>query len=234
MMLSIKWRQKNLRWLGFYTGKVDGKWGPLSKSATKSFQKSSGLTVDAIYGTKTNMKLISVVKTYQKKLSVTIDGYAGPKTIEATKTYQKNNKLTVDGICGPNTRAKLSNKVSKSITYDTPVDWSTIKHFKESEFVCPKYCNGHPVKMKQKCVNVADRARSYFGKPATVSSGIRCQKYNDSLSNSVSNSYHRLGKAIDFCIEGVSGTKLYNYLKKQPEVKYTYIIKGNWVHFNTY
>ena len=88
--------------------------------------------------------------------------------------------------------------------------------------------------MKQKCMNVADRTRAYFGKPATISSALRCQKHNNELSGSVKNSYHTKGKAIDFSIQGVSGRTLYNYLKKQPEVKYTYIITGSWVHFNTY
>ena len=175
-MLSKKWRQKNLRWLGFYLGKIDGSWGPESKNATKKFQKFAGIKVDAIYGKNTDEQLIYTIKLLQKKLNIKADGYAGDKTILVTKKYQKNNKLTVDGICGPTTRAKLK----------------------------------------------------------TISSGLRCQKYNDSLSNSINNSYHRLGKAIDFSIKGVSGKKLYNYLKNQPEVKYTYIIKGNWVHFNTY
>lgn len=233
-MLSKKWRQKNLRWLGFYLGKIDGSWGPESKNATKKFQKFAGIKVDAIYGKNTDEQLIYTIKLLQKKLNIKADGYAGDKTILVTKKYQKNNKLTVDGICGPTTRAKLKNKKVNSITYETPVDWKTIKYFKENEFICPKYCSGKPAVMKQKCLNVADRARSYFNNVATISSGLRCQKYNDSLSNSINNSYHRLGKAIDFSIKGVSGKKLYNYLKNQPEVKYTYIIKGNWVHFNTY
>lgn len=235
-MLSIKNRQKNLQWLGFYKGKIDGKWGNSSKQATKEFQKFAKITVDAIYGKNTDKKLIEVVKTYQKKLGANADGIAGTNTIKKTKTYQKSKGLTQDGICGYTTRAKLNGtKVPKSaITYETPVNWNTIKFFKKSEVACPKRCNGYPTTMKQKCMNVADRARGYFGKPATISSALRCQKHNDSLSGSVKNSYHTKGKAIDFSIQGVSGRTLYNYLKKQPEVKYTYIITGSWVHFNTY
>ena len=34
MILAVKTRQKYLKELGFYNGKIDGVWGPLSKKAT--------------------------------------------------------------------------------------------------------------------------------------------------------------------------------------------------------
>ena len=107
-MLSIKNRQKNLQWLGFYKGKIDGKWGNSSKQATKEFQKFAKITVDAIYGKNTDKKLIEVVKTYQKKLGANADGIAGANTIKKTKAYQKSKGLSQDGICGYTTRAKLN------------------------------------------------------------------------------------------------------------------------------
>ena len=49
------------------------------------------------------------VKILQEKIGgLTIDGIFGKKTDEAVREYQKKNKLTVDGIVGPKTRSKLN------------------------------------------------------------------------------------------------------------------------------
>lgn len=61
---------------------------------------------------------------------------------------------------------------------------------------------------KQRHHRVADRVRAHFGTPATVSSGVRCHAHNDELPGSTKNSYHVKGKAMDFCVRGVSGAKL--------------------------
>lgn len=45
--------QKALQNAGFYTGKIDGKIGPLSEKAIKEFQKANGLEADGKVGPKT-------------------------------------------------------------------------------------------------------------------------------------------------------------------------------------
>lgn len=45
--------QEILRHKGFYTGKIDGIFGPITKSAVLSFQASMGLVKDGIVGPKT-------------------------------------------------------------------------------------------------------------------------------------------------------------------------------------
>jgi peptidoglycan hydrolase-like protein with peptidoglycan-binding domain len=45
--------QTALKNAGFYTGKVDGKIGPMSKKAIEAFQKANGLTADGKVGPKT-------------------------------------------------------------------------------------------------------------------------------------------------------------------------------------
>ena len=55
--LTNKQRQHLLAYLGYYVGDVDGKWGQLSETATKAFQKDYGITVDGICGDETEKAL---------------------------------------------------------------------------------------------------------------------------------------------------------------------------------
>lgn len=50
---------------------------------------------------------IESVKAVQKLLGVTVDGIFGNKTEEAVKEYQKKHNLEVDGIVGPKTWASM-------------------------------------------------------------------------------------------------------------------------------
>ena len=66
-MLNIKQRQMNLKFLNFYHSAIDGIEGTGTKQAYKEFQKTYSLTVDGIYGSHTNNKLIAVIKEIQTK-----------------------------------------------------------------------------------------------------------------------------------------------------------------------
>ena len=55
--MTIKQRQALLFYLGYYVGNIDGNWGTLSKTATKTFQKDFGLTADGVCGTDTEKAL---------------------------------------------------------------------------------------------------------------------------------------------------------------------------------
>lgn len=93
-MLNIRRRQMNLKFLGYYTKAVDGVEGSGTKQAYKDFQKANGLVIDGIYGSKTDAKLIAVIKQKQKELGVTQDGIAG----EVTTKARDNNNLSWDNI----------------------------------------------------------------------------------------------------------------------------------------
>lgn len=93
-MLNIKQRQMNLKFLEYYGGSIDGIAGNGTISAYEQFQKDYGLKVDGIYGTKTNAKLIEVIKQKQKELKVKADGVAGPITVNA----KENQAITWDKI----------------------------------------------------------------------------------------------------------------------------------------
>lgn len=49
--------QTKLKSLGFYSGRVDGIYGSVTRSAVKAFQKSVGITADGIAGSKTLLYL---------------------------------------------------------------------------------------------------------------------------------------------------------------------------------
>ena len=81
-------------------------------------------------------------------------------------------------------------------------------------------------------VRLADQVRDHFGAPVMVSSGVRCQVHNDELPGSAKNSYHVKGKAMDFCVRGISGAELLAYVKTLP-VHYAYQIgNSDFVHMD--
>ena len=55
--MTIKQKQALLFYLGYYVGNIDGDWGTLSKTATKTFQKDFGLTADGVCILKRNHAL---------------------------------------------------------------------------------------------------------------------------------------------------------------------------------
>lgn len=59
--MTIKQRQCLLAYLGYYVGSVDGKWGTLSQTAAKAFQKDFGLTPDGACGAETEKALTHAV-----------------------------------------------------------------------------------------------------------------------------------------------------------------------------
>lgn len=66
--MTIKQKQCLLYYLGYYVGSIDGQWGPLSKTATKAFQKDYGLFADGIFGPDTKKKILSVIATGEPPL----------------------------------------------------------------------------------------------------------------------------------------------------------------------
>jgi peptidoglycan hydrolase-like protein with peptidoglycan-binding domain len=61
--MTIKQKQCLLYYLGYYVGEIDGKWGPLSKTATKAFQMDYGLAANSLFDDATEARIRSVIAT---------------------------------------------------------------------------------------------------------------------------------------------------------------------------
>ena len=57
---DVKDLQSRLHGLGYYTGEIDGEFGPGTKEAVTAFQKANGLEADGIVGEETSKLLFSV------------------------------------------------------------------------------------------------------------------------------------------------------------------------------
>ncbi|WP_456278692.1 C40 family peptidase [Bacillus sp. AK128] len=133
--MSVKTLQLELKALQFYTGKLDGNYGPQTQAAVKEFQFVHHIKVDGVAGPMTLRRLYfsNGAKTYQqftsskllsgdkgtqvaqvqeklKKLgyySYSVDGVFGPLTKDAIANYQQRNGMTANGIAGVTTLKHL-------------------------------------------------------------------------------------------------------------------------------
>lgn len=230
--MTIKQKQWQLYYLGYYGGEIDGIWGTQSKAAAVRFQKDYGLDTDGIFGVLTIVKSTEIINNIQKEITdgkIAIDGLAGQETKDATAKWQRQNSLIPDGIAGYLTREKI-------LTLPAPeIDnwWNSIRYFSRKEFACKcgRYCDGYPAQMQRSVVELAERARAELKGVGFVSSGLRCSQHNTDVGG-VSNSRHLVGKAIDLRIEGKSARQTLAWAQRQPEVRYSYAIDNNFVHID--
>lgn len=188
-MLTVRERQTYLKYLGFYSGAIDGSAGKLTKAAYLKLQK----------------------------------------------TYFTRSK-DWDGLYGKDTDKLLVN--AYRVKYYT-------KNFKLSEFRCGcggKNCTGYPVYLDIQLLKGLQKIRDKYGS-VTITSGVRCTTFNNSLTGSSKNSRHLKGKAADFRVSKSSteaGRKeIMAFCKKLTSYHYTYCnIGGNYpnmgraVHFD--
>jgi peptidoglycan hydrolase-like protein with peptidoglycan-binding domain len=122
--------QRRLAALGFSPGPIDGRYGPLTKTAVMQFQSVHGLEVDGIAGPRTLAALASarpllypglgynpggsaLVRALQRRLAALgfspgpPDGRYGPLTEAAVVRFQVASSLLVDGVAGPQTLGRL-------------------------------------------------------------------------------------------------------------------------------
>lgn len=167
-----------------------------------------------------------------------IDGVIGPKTRSALSHIKKDYGVDEKGLIGiiaktvPHAAPTFDELVEETLQDDW---WNSIRHFKRKEFACKcGKCGGFPVEPVRELVEVADELREHFNAEVRVSSGVRCEAHNKAVGG-VAGSRHKLGKAMDFCVQGVSGSivKVYcDKLIKAGKLRYCYIIDGNYVHMD--
>ena len=131
---EVKSLQQLMKDTGHYSGPVNGKFGPLTEDAVRTFQEEKGLTVDGVVGSETLSKLnekppeaaadgkvtsyrygdegdeIKKIQTALKEKGFyngPVNGKFGPMTEEAMLSFQKAKGLEVDGIAGKLTLAAL-------------------------------------------------------------------------------------------------------------------------------
>jgi peptidoglycan endopeptidase LytF len=122
----VKELQTTLAALDYYTGSVDGVYGPETTQAVEAFQKDAGIAVDGKYGPETHTALEkaytelgnawedhqAVAELQQAMFDLgyyddAIDGLYGPETVAGIKAVQKDCGITEDGLYGPDTHACL-------------------------------------------------------------------------------------------------------------------------------
>lgn len=59
--MTIEQKQCLLRYLGYYSGPIDGIWGSGSQAATIAFQRGQGLTVDGIFSKETEAAILKAI-----------------------------------------------------------------------------------------------------------------------------------------------------------------------------
>lgn len=170
-----------------------------------------------------------------------VDGIWGDLSRQATEAFQRDYQLTVDGDFGDATAKRILEVIASGEAPTAPEQpeettgtfWDEIEFFEREEFKCTcggRGCNGFPAEPRELLVRNADAARKHFGRPARVSSGVRCRLRNSELPGSAANSLHLTGRAMDFGIPGVSSGELLAYVRTLPEVHECYAIDGSYVH----
>ena len=117
---QVKALQENLQRLGFFTGSLDGYFGPSTEDAVIKFQTSKGLQADGIVGPGTSELLergrtteLATIKDVQNKLKELgfnpgpIDGSFGFTTKAALMSFQRSKGLIADGSLNPETLRAL-------------------------------------------------------------------------------------------------------------------------------
>jgi peptidoglycan hydrolase-like protein with peptidoglycan-binding domain len=112
----VKALQRQLTWLGFQPGAVDGRYGPLTTGAVRAFQQVRGLAADGVADAGTLAALragtpqrpfsgrVQRVMELQRELTLRgygpgqVDGRYGPHTTDAVKRFQREHGLPNDGV----------------------------------------------------------------------------------------------------------------------------------------
>lgn len=205
LTMTMKRLQMNLKFLGYYSGEIDGIKGSRTLEAIKKFQSDHNLTVDGIAGQKTIDCIRAIIVAIQEKLAVTVDGVVGTETISAY-----NNEVGTNYY-----------------------NWNDIEYFKKGEFTCKCGCGLN--NMNLAVVKIADKVREHFGSPAIVTSGSRCEKHNKEVGGVANSRHLKGKAIDMYVkgVNGGDLLAYLQTLVNSGELRYTYRINnGNACHFD--
>lgn len=86
-------------------------------------------------------------------------------------------------------------------------------YFDRSEFACNCGCGFDTV--DSQTLDVLEDVRIHFDAPVKINSGCRCKGWNEQVGGDP-DSYHTWGRAADIVVEGISPSKVADYLEKYP------------------
>lgn len=167
------------------------------------------------------MALLSIEerKKYFKTLGL---GEYNEANIRKMQSRYMLRSSDADGIYGENSDNLLRHLMNCHL-YLKP------ENFKPEEFRCGcngRYCCGYPTYMKPAELMNVQSIRTHFGKPMTITCGVRCSRYNSEVGG-IPNSEHKVGLAVDYYIAGVTDTQgnrqsSMEWIKDLPNHHYTY------------
>jgi len=91
---SVKEIQKVLKHHGFYSGPIDGDFGPGTDKAVRLYQKNKGLTVDGLVGKRTYRHLLDGVDTDRMGIDENSEDTDGK--LDMRQSYKTKKGLTID------------------------------------------------------------------------------------------------------------------------------------------
>ena len=172
------------------------------------------------------MLTVRTRQSYLKKLGFyngKVDGIEDAETKTAYKKLQSKyftRSKDITGEYNKNTDILLVNARRVQLRAE---------NFSLPEFRCGcggKYCTGYPTYIDRQLLENIQTLRDYYKSAMTITSGLRCQGYNDSLVGSIKTSKHTKGKAVDFAGNMTNSATKRKAVKakwyKLPKASYTY------------
>lgn len=162
-----------------------------------------------------------------------VDGIFGKASQAALRAFQADYGISISCVFDSATEEMILRALTGAAEKVADF-WEEVRYFRKEEFRCKcggKFCDGFPMMPERELVRLADRVRSHFGSPMTVSSGVRCEKHNANVGGAAG-SRHMAGKAMDFTVKGKTAPQVLELVRQQPEVRYCYAIDGSYIHMD--
>lgn len=216
--------QQQLSKLGLYKAKIDGSYGPVTKAAVSSFEKSHRLKVDGVADGAMRDALAKAtapsplkvgssgakVRTLQTQLqrlglySAAIDGSYGPVTKAAVQAFERKHGWKPDGIAG----ARVQETLAKEVKSLPAPSWKKLPPPPHDY----RIVSFRGVKVDVRTRVMIERAESFMRKMG-ISSKLSFSQGSFNSGVSASAGTHDGGGALDIRIGGFSSATADNVVK---------------------